>query len=104
MDSRIEELAQIISERAGAATEKARNATGGIKDDRYQYWRRLHSLARDMQAAIDEYRRDHPEEYLDDEAKRLRGMCATYEAELVTARRELANYKEREKVQGWAPL
>lgn len=34
-------------------------------------------LARDIQAVIDEYRRDHPEEYRDDEAERLRGMIDT---------------------------
>lgn len=104
MDSRIEELAQIISERAGAAAENMRNASGGILGDRYHSWRRLHTLARDMQAVIDEYRRDHPEEYRDDEAERLRNMCITYAAELVTARQELARYKEREAVQGWSPL
>ncbi len=104
MDSRIEELAQIISERAGAAAENTRNAAGGILGDRYHSWRRLHTLARDIQAVIDEYRRDHPEEYRDDEAERLRGMIDTYVSELVDARQQLARYKEREAVQGWAPL
>ena len=56
------------------------------------------------QAVIDEYRRDHPEEYRDDEAERLRGMIDTYVSELVDARQQLARYKEREAVQGWAPL
>ena len=32
------------------------------------------ALDSDIQAVIDEYRRDHPEEYRDDEAERLRGM------------------------------
>lgn len=104
MDSRIEELAQIISDRAGAAAENTRNAAGGILGDRYHSWRRLHTLARDIQAVIDEYRRDHPEEYRDDEAERLRGMIDTYVSELVDARQQLARYKEREAVQGWAPL
>lgn len=104
MDSRIEELAQIIAERAGVAVDNARNAAGGIMDNRYHYWRRLQALASDMQEVVDDYRRDHPEEYRDDETERLRGMCTTYAAELVQARQQLARYKEREAVQGWAPL
>lgn len=62
------------------------------------------ALDSDIQAVIDEYRRDHPEEYRDDEAERLRGMIDTYVSELVDARQQLARYKEREAVQGWAPL
>ena len=104
MDSRIEELAQIIRERAGDAADNVRNAAGGIRGDRYHSWARLHSLAGDMLDVISGYRSDHPEEYRDDEAERLRGMIDTYVSELVDARQQLARYKEREAVQGWAPL
>lgn len=104
MDSRIEELAQAIVERAGAMSENVIAAPGGIRGDRYRSWHRLHSLARGMLEVIDEYRRDHPEEYRDDEAERLRRMCETYVSELVQSRQELARYREREAVQGWAPL
>lgn len=104
MDSRIEELAQIIRERAGDAQENVRKAAGGIRGDRYHSWARLHALAGSMLEVISDYRKDHPEEYRDDEAERLRGMCTTYVAELVQARQELARYKEREAVQWWAPL
>ena len=107
MDSRIEELALIIAERAGAASENVQNAADGLRGDRYWSWKRLHSLAREMQAVIDDYRKAHPEEYEftpDVQVIKLRGMMETYAAELVIARNELARYKEREKVQGWAPL
>ena len=104
MDSRIEELAQIISERAGAAAENTRNAAGGILGDRYHSWRRLHTLARDIQAVIDEYRRDHPEEYRDDEAEPRRGRLGTCGAEQVAGRRRGARSPAGGGVQGWAPL
>jgi len=104
MDSRIEELAQIIRERAGDAADNVRNAAGGVRGDRYRAWLGLHSLANNMLDIISGYRLDHPEEYRDDEAERLRGMVSTYVSELVDARQQLARYKEREAVQGWAPL
>ena len=63
MDSRIEELAQIIRERAGASAD---NLSKTKIEGQYHYWRRLESLAVSMLRVIEEYRREHPEEYTDD--------------------------------------
>lgn len=102
MDSRIEELARLIAERAGDAAENVRRAADGLRGDRYHSWRRLHYLAREMQTVIDDYRKAHPEEYEFTELAQARGMAETYKAELIAARQELARYKEREAVQGWS--
>jgi hypothetical protein len=61
MDSRIEELAQIILERSEDSADAIRE--GGVRDDRYHGYRRLQSLAADMLAVVKDYRRDHPEKY-----------------------------------------
>lgn len=65
MDSRIEELAQIIRERAGDAAKNVQAAADGYRGDRYHSWRALERLAGEMQGVIDQYRRDHREEYVD---------------------------------------
>lgn len=101
MDSRIEELAGIIAERANEACGVVQRAADGVRGDRYWAWSQMRASALEILSVIDKYRRDHPEEYVDDEAKRLRGMCQTYKDELVKVRQELAHYKEREKTMGW---
>lgn len=63
MDSRIEELAQIIRERAASAADNVRRAADGVRGDRYHSWRSLESLAMGMLRVIEDYRREHPEEY-----------------------------------------
>lgn len=104
MDSRIEELALIIAERAGDAAESVRRAADGLRGDRYHSWKRLHYLAREMQAVIDDYRKSHPEEYEFTEVAQAKKQAETFKAEMIALRQELARYKEREAVQGWAPL
>ena len=104
MDSRIEELAQIIAERAGDAADNVSRAADGQLGDRYHSWCRLRNLAREMKTVIDDYRKAHPKEYEFSELAQWRGWAETYKAEMIAARQELAYYKEREKVQGWAPL
>ncbi len=101
MDSRIEELALIIAERAGQAADNVRNAAGGVRGDRYHSWRRLHALARDMQAVIDEYRRDHPEEYVDTTAYLAQKREKELQEQVVSLRNELRQIREREKTMGW---
>jgi hypothetical protein len=92
MDSRIEELALIISERAEA----------GAVGDRCHWWRRISHLAREMQTVIDDYRKAYPKEYEFNELAQAQKMAETYKTEMVAARQELARYKEREAVQGWS--
>ncbi len=63
MDSRIEELAQIIRERSGVSAD---NLSQAKIEGKYDYYRRLESLAVSMLRVIEEYRREHPGEYADD--------------------------------------
>lgn len=64
MDSRIEELATIILERAKSSADLIKD--GGLRDkDRYHTYRRFERLAVDMLTAIHEYRVDHRDEYVD---------------------------------------
>lgn len=104
MDSRIEELALIIAEHAGEASENVRRAADGQRGDRYHAWKRLHYLAREMQAVIDDYRKANPEEYEFTEVEQAKKQAETFRAEMIAARQELARYKEREAVQGWNQL
>ena len=111
MDSRIEELAQIIRERAGSAADNVRNAAGGVRGDRYHSWRQLHALAGQMLEVIESYRKDHPEEYEFTDGEQLkaeRAKVAKLQArqdelhqDIVSLRNELRQYREREKTMGW---
>lgn len=60
MDSRIEELAEIILERAKGAADPI---TERNHDDRYRTYRRIEWLATDILAALRQYRAEHPQEY-----------------------------------------
>lgn len=102
MDSRIEELAHIIAERAGDAADNTRKAADGLRGDRYHAWRRLHALAREMLTVVEDYRRDHPEEYAD-HPSRLELLRERFDLteQVVGLRQELARYREREKTMGW---
>lgn len=97
MDSCIEELALVISERArtGAENENPELSEG---------FTIIAANANQIIKAIRDYRQKHPELYADDAERQLRilrGATETYIAELISARQELARYKEREKVCGW---
>ena len=102
MDSRIEELAEIIRDRSRDFSENARQDARDTYSERRNSYAQLRALADAMLMVIRDYRRDHPEEYGDDEARRLRLMCETYASELLKARQELARYKEREATMGWS--
>jgi hypothetical protein len=60
MDSRIEELAEIILERAKGVADQI---TERNHSDTYRTYRRIERQAVDILAALREYRADHPEEY-----------------------------------------
>lgn len=101
MDSRIEELAQIIGERAGSAADLVRDAADGYRGDRYHSWRRMQALANEILTVISDYRRDHPKEYVDDSLVRARGQIKEAHEQIVSLRNELRTYREREKTMGW---
>lgn len=97
MDSCIEELALVISDRAttGAQNNDADLGAGFAS---------IAASADHIIRVIWEYRSKHPELYSEpahDQFLKLRGEADTYKAELISARQELARYKEREKVCGW---
>lgn len=104
MDSRIEELAQIIFERAGDAAKNVERSADGLLGDRHRSWTRLHSLAREMKSVIDEYRKAHPEEYEDTEILRMRAREKELHQDIVSLRNELRTYTEREKTMGWSQI
>lgn len=104
MDSRIEELAQIIRERAGQSAETVRAAADGFRGDRYHSWRQLERLASEMQQVIDDYRHDHPEEYVDLSSMRTAQQLKDANEQIVALRTELRQYREREQTTGWNSL
>lgn len=92
MDSRIEELATIIQERASSTADLFME--GGDRGDSYHSYRSLEALARNMLRVIKEYRADHPKEY-EDPSKHLH-------EQIVSLRSKLARYEEREATMGWS--
>ena len=101
MDSRIEELAQIIRERAREAAHNVQAAADGLRGDRYHSWRRLEYLAGEMQTVIDDYRKAHREEYEDMSLVRALQREKELQEQVVSLRNELRTYREREKTMGW---
>ena len=97
MDSRIEEFAQAIYERAEFAAENVRKAADGYRGDRYHSWRSLQNLAKSMLDVVNDYRKAHPEEYADGSLE-MRDLTE----QIVQLRGQLKNYQEREKTMGWA--
>jgi len=63
MDSRIEELATIIKERASSTADLLQDRSD--RGDVYHSYRSLETLASNMLRVIKEYRTDHPKEYED---------------------------------------
>ena len=61
MDTRIEVLAEVILDRAKLNADLF--AEGRNRGDKYHAYRRIENLCRDMLGVLEEYRRDHPEEY-----------------------------------------
>lgn len=61
MDSRIEELAEIILERAKGTADLIKTPSDA---DRYKAYRRCEWLAVEILSVIHDYRCDHQEEYL----------------------------------------
>ena len=97
MDSCIEELALVISERARTGAE---NENPELSDG----FAIIAANASQIIKVIRDYRQKHPEIYADSSQRELhilRGMAETFKAELISARQELAGYKERERVWGW---
>lgn len=105
MDSCIEELAHLIHQRSKAAADNIYSASGGSnKSDLLLSFRQVEAKAAGILQVLNDYRADHPELYKEpaaDVAHRLRGQVETFKAELISARQELARYKERERVCGW---
>jgi len=91
MDSRIEELANIIQERASSTADLLQD--GGDRGDAYHSYRSLEAMAGSMLRVIKEYREEHPKEY-DDPVNHLH-------EQIVSLRSKLARYEEREKTMGW---
>jgi hypothetical protein len=102
MDSRIEELAQIIRERAREAAHNVQAAADGIRGDRFYSWNRLFQLSAEMQTVIDDYRKSHPEEYEDMSIARALQREKELQEQVVSLRNELRTYREREKTMGWS--
>jgi hypothetical protein len=100
MDTRVEELACIIHERAKESADNIRSAAGCERGDLYPCYRRLQSLAYEMLNVISEYRRDHPEEYVDIKEQQLLARIKELEGDTVTLRRQLHTYREREQTMG----
>jgi hypothetical protein len=101
MDSRIEELAQIILERATDAANNVQAAADGLRGDRYHSWRRLAHLAGEMKTVIDDYRNAHRDEYEDTSMVRALQREKELQEQVVSLRQELRYYREREKTMGW---
>ena len=85
MDSRIEELAMCILERARAAAE--------YRGPKYNYWRRIEVLAGEIIGVIFQYRTDFPNEYED--------SITEQNKQIAELRQQLSRYQEREKTMGW---
>lgn len=101
MDSRIEELAQIIRERAREAAHNVQAAADGLRGDRYHSWRRLENLAAEMQTVMGDYRKTHREEYEDLSLVRALQREKELQDQVISLRAELRTYREREKTMGW---
>ena len=102
MDSRIEELAQIIRERSREAAHNVHASADGIFCDRHHSWFRLFNLAGEMQTVIDDYRKAHREEYEDIALVRALQREKDLQSQVIDLRNELRSYREREKTMGWA--
>ena len=102
MDSRIEEFASAIKERARDAAKNTGSSTDGILSDRYRSWRRLFHLAAEMQTVIDDYRKSHREEYEDMALVKALQREKELKSQVIDLRSELRSYREREKTMGWS--
>lgn len=91
MDTRIEELAQIILERAHTTAEQLMD--NSERNEKYHSYRTVEQLATRILRVVADYRKEHPKEY-EDPAKCLH-------EQIVNLRHELKNYREREKTMGW---
>jgi hypothetical protein len=103
MDSRIEEFALAIHERAKTALDHVMGACGGAPmSDKHQYWRAIVSHAKGVLDAVEGYRRTHPEEYEDIALSRAQARVKELQSDVVSLRSELSRYREREKTMGWS--
>ena len=102
MDSRIEELASAIKERARDAAKNFRASSDGVLSDQYHSWLRLFHLAGEIQTVIDDYRKAHREEYEDIALVRALQREKELQSQVVDLRSELRSYREREKTMGWS--
>jgi hypothetical protein len=102
MDSMTEELARAVFERADNATKIVESACDGKPySDRLSYWRQIRSHSKSILETIRDYRKDHPEEYEDTSLARALQREKDLQEQVVSLRKELRIYREREKTMGW---
>lgn len=97
MDSRIEEFAQAIYERADLAIKNSISFGDGCMDERHDSYFRLRHLAKSMLDVVSDYRKTHPDQYINDSLQ-IRDLAE----QVVQLRGQLRNYQEREQTMGWA--